>query len=172
MILTFLLPLFVWHVSCMATDLLESCLVTDPLVKVAAMGVPVIVTALLMSGIVVVAFLATMSMALFFIVVLPFFDTPDCNIVVVALATSVYLLLLSLLLSLSSSLGFGSNQWLSFQTDSLKSGCPTHDNSKVLQHTEPFHPQFQPPFRLFPRLFLFLLFSLPIMRCDTHSTHC
>ena len=60
MILTFLLPLFVWHESYLATDPLESCLATDPLVKVVAMGVPVIVTALLMPGIVVAAFLATM----------------------------------------------------------------------------------------------------------------
>ena len=60
MILTFLLPLFVWHESFSATDPLESCTATDPLVKVAAMGVPVIVAALLMPGIVVVAFLATM----------------------------------------------------------------------------------------------------------------
>jgi hypothetical protein len=55
MILTFLLPLFVWHESCSATDPLESCLATD-----AAMGVPVIVAALLISGIVVLAFLAIM----------------------------------------------------------------------------------------------------------------
>ena len=55
MILTFLLPLFVWHKSFSATDLLESCTATDPLVKVAAMGVPVIIAA-----IVVVAFLAIM----------------------------------------------------------------------------------------------------------------
>ena len=117
MILTFLLPLFVWHESCLATDPLESCLATDPLVKVAAMGVPVIVLALLMPGIVVVAFLATMfsnsnsvrvlhpsrlvvtsvvvamaalvSMVLFFVVVLPFFDTPYCGIVGMALATLV-----------------------------------------------------------------------------------
>ena len=60
MILTFLLPLFVWHESCTATDPLESCLATDLLVKVAAMGVPVIVATLLMPGIVVVALLATM----------------------------------------------------------------------------------------------------------------
>ena len=53
MILTFLLPLVVWPRSFSATDLLESWSATDPLVKVAAMGVPVIVAVLLISGIVV-----------------------------------------------------------------------------------------------------------------------
>ena len=62
MILTFLLPLVVWPRSFSATDLLEPWSATDPLVEVvAAMGVPAIVAALLISGIVVLAFLAIMA---------------------------------------------------------------------------------------------------------------
>ena len=62
MILTFLLPLVVWPRSFSATDLLEPWSATDPLVEVvAAMGVLVIVAALLISGIVVLAFLAIMA---------------------------------------------------------------------------------------------------------------
>ncbi len=61
MILTFLLPLVVWPRSFSATDSLEPWPATDPLGKVAAMGVPVIVAALLISGIVVLAFLAIMA---------------------------------------------------------------------------------------------------------------
>ena len=61
MILTFLLPLVVWPRSFPATNLFESWSATDPLGKVAALGVPVIVAALLISGIVVLAFLAVTS---------------------------------------------------------------------------------------------------------------
>ena len=58
MILTFLLPLDVWpRTSFSATYSLESWSATDPVGEVAPMGVPVIVAALLMSGIVVLAFL-------------------------------------------------------------------------------------------------------------------
>ena len=57
MILTFLLPLVVWpRRSFSAPDLLESWSATDPVGEVAPMGVPVIVAALLLSGIVVFAF--------------------------------------------------------------------------------------------------------------------
>ena len=58
MTLTFLLPLVVWPRSFPATNLLESWSATDPLGEVAAFGVPIIVTALLISGIVVLTFLA------------------------------------------------------------------------------------------------------------------
>ena len=61
MILTFLLPLVVWPRSFSATNLLDPWSATDPLGKVAALGVPVIVAALLISGIVVLAFLAVTS---------------------------------------------------------------------------------------------------------------
>jgi len=61
MILTFLLPLDVWPRSFLATNLLESWSATDPLGEVAASGEPVIVAALLTSGIVVLAFLAVTS---------------------------------------------------------------------------------------------------------------
>ena len=62
MILTFLLPLVVWPRSFSATDSLEPWSATDPLVEVVvAMGVPIIVAALLISGIVVLAFLAIMA---------------------------------------------------------------------------------------------------------------
>ena len=60
-ILTFLFPLVVWPRSFSATDLLESWAATDPLGEVAAMGVLVVITVLLFSGIVVRAFLALMA---------------------------------------------------------------------------------------------------------------
>ena len=58
MILTFLLPLVVWQRSFLVPDLLESWSATDPLGKVAAMGVPVIVAALSISVIVCFGFLS------------------------------------------------------------------------------------------------------------------
>jgi len=58
MTLTFLLPLIVWPRSFPATNSLESWLAKDPLGEVATLGVPVIVAALLISGIVVLSFLA------------------------------------------------------------------------------------------------------------------
>ena len=62
MILTFLLPLVVWPRLFSATDSLEPWSATDLFVEVvAAMGVPVILAALLISGIVVLAFLAIMA---------------------------------------------------------------------------------------------------------------